>query len=134
MMTLRVRKLLWMSSLVMAVFAASPALAHDRSAVLFTPPLVPEGQNLLDCYLVNVGEKAREVTITALNRDGGEVDSLDVTLQPGSERVVTAPASDSPEKAPRYCKFTVEGRAAEFRASILVREPGRGSISALAAE
>lgn len=104
------------------------------STVLFTPPLVPEGQNLLDCYLVDISQRRREATIEVRDRDGGSVASLTVVLDPGAERVVTAPATDSPETAPRYCKFSVEGRAADFRASILVREPGRGSISALAAE
>jgi hypothetical protein len=106
-----------------------------HATTLFTPPLVPEGTNLLDCYIVNVSDKERVVTITVLNREGeAVVVPLDVTLQPGEEKVVTAPASEEPSDAPRYCKFIVEGLRSNYRASVLVREPGRGSISALPAE
>jgi hypothetical protein len=35
---------------------------------------------------------------------------------------------------PRYCKFDVQDGRASFRASILVRQEGVGSISALPAE
>ena len=106
-----------------------------HAATLFTPPLVPEGNNLLDCYLTNVSDKTHAVTIEVLNREGDAVvPTVEATLNPGEERVATAQASDSPTDAPRYCKFVVEGGRTNYRASALVREPGRGSISALAAE
>jgi hypothetical protein len=62
------------------------------------------------------------------------VPPLEVTLKPGEEKVVTTPASDEPSDAPRYCKFVVEGLRSNYRASVLVWESGRGSISALPAE
>jgi|GEM_PF-5304033 len=102
-----------------------------QAATLFTPPLVPEGGNLLDCYVVNVSGKERAVTIVVLNREGEAVlPPVEVTLNPGEEKVATAPAGLSP----RYCKFDVEGGRSFFRASVLVREPDVGSISALPAE
>jgi hypothetical protein len=51
-------------------------------------------------------------------------------LDPGTEEVATVAASE----LPRYCKFDVKGGRANFRASILVRQAGSGSISALPAE
>jgi hypothetical protein len=54
--------------------------------VLFTPPLVPDGANRLDCDLVNASDKVREGTIAVRNRDGEMLKSVDVTLNPGWKR------------------------------------------------
>lgn len=114
-----------------AVFSAPlEAHGHAQATTLFTPPLFPDGANVLDCYLLNVSDKTRQATIEVFTRDGVALQSVPVTLYPGTETVVTEPAG----KAPRYCKFVVEGRESDFRGSILVRQPGVGSISALAAE
>ena len=105
--------------------------AAAQAATLFSPPLVPLGDNQLDCYLLNVSDEVRGATIVVLNREGQPVvEPVSVTLQPGEERVATAPASDEP----RYCKFVVEGARFNYRASVLVRKGGEGSISALSAE
>jgi hypothetical protein len=105
--------------------------AAAQAATLFSPPLVPLGENQLDCYLLNVSDQVRGATIVVLNREGKPVvDPVSVTLQPGEERVATAEASVEP----RYCKFVVEGARFYYRASVLVRKDGEGSISALAAE
>lgn len=101
-----------------------------QAATLFTPPLVPDGENQLDCYLVNVSDQVRQATIEVRNRDGVVLESVEVTLKPGAEAVATVLAGE----LPRYCGFVVEGGRSHFRASILVRQPGVGSISALAAE
>src|SRR5262245_4671583 len=73
-------------------------VAH--AAILFSPPLVPEGDNVLDCYLVNVSNQAREVTIQVFNRDGEAVKTVETTLDPGQEDVARATA----DLSPRYCK------------------------------
>lgn len=101
-----------------------------HAATLFTPPLVPEGKNQLDCYLVNVSNETREAAIEVLNRDGEVLDSVSVTLDPGTEKVATVEA----DRQPRYCKFWVEGSRSHFRASVLVRQKGVGAISALPAQ
>ncbi len=106
---------------------STPALAEHT---MFTQPLFPDGSNQLDCYLLNVSDEAREARIEVFTKDAVLVGSEKVKLAAGTERVVTV----QPNLAPRYCKFEVEGRRSDFRASILVREPGRGSISALSAE
>ena len=106
-----------------------------ESATLFTPPLVPDGNNVLDCYLTNISTKTRQVTIRVFNRLGEDVvDPVSAKLNPGEERVATAAASDDPSEAPRYCKFEVEGSRTDYRGSALVRKEGEGSISAIAAE
>jgi hypothetical protein len=60
----------------------------------------------------------------------GEVLKSVAVFDPGTEEVATVAASE----LPRYCKFDVKGGRANFRASILVRQAGSGSISALPAE
>jgi hypothetical protein len=102
-----------------------------QAVTLFTPPLFPDGDSQIDCYLVNVSNEVRHVTIEVLNRDGELVrEPVVVVLYPGTEEVASAPASDKP----RYCKFVVDGTRSNVRASILVRKPGIGSISALSAQ
>src|SRR5262245_48658249 len=119
-----------------SVFKAKVALGFvlwcgtAQAATLFTPPLVPEGDNQLDCYLVNVSEKTRAATIQALDATGRVLKEVPVTLAPGAELVATVEA----DAKPRYCKFIVDGPRAAFRASVLVRDDGGGSISALAAQ
>ena len=53
-----------------------------------------------------------------------------VTLAPGAEAVASVEAVAEP----RYCKFDVQDWRANFRASVLVREEGLGTISALSAQ
>jgi hypothetical protein len=116
-----------------SLVAASLALLSGTAAAehaLFTPPLFPDGSNQLDCYILNVSDETREARIEVFTKDGERVGHDKVSLAPGTEKVVTVPAN----LAPRYCKFEVDGKRSNFRASILVREPGRGSISALPAE
>ena len=109
-----------------AVVLWSGAAAAD---VLFTPPLVAEGDRLLDCYLANVGQVKRNVKIAVLDAKGNAVvGPLQVTLAPGEEKVARAEA----DQLGRYCKFTVQGQKSEYRASVLVFQPGVGAISALA--
>lgn len=100
------------------------------AATLFSPPLVPLGSNQLDCYLVNVSDKERKATIQALDAQGVALKTVPVILAPGTEFVATVEA----EEEPRYCKFIVDGPRGAFRASVLVRQDGVGSVSALAAQ
>jgi hypothetical protein len=97
--------------------------------VLISPPLVAEGDRVLDCYLVNVGQRTRSVKIEVFNRDGDVVKTVRTRLEPYEEDVARTDAS----LAGRVCKFTVPGTRNEYRASILVRELGVGAISALPA-
>jgi hypothetical protein len=97
--------------------------------VLYSPPLVAEGRNLLDCYLVNVSRGSRWVTIEVLNREGQVVEKVGTTLGPGKEDVARTEAADGG----RVCRFTVQGSARDYRGSILVRSGGVGAISALPA-
>jgi hypothetical protein len=119
------RMLITVATLAVALTAATVI----EAATLVSPPLVPEGANFLDCYLVNVGEKARPVTIQVFSREGVAVTTVETTLDPGEEDVARATS----EQNPRYCKFIVKGGAKDFRASILVRQDGVGAISALPA-
>jgi hypothetical protein len=107
-----------------------PIVGANSTTTLFTPPLVPQGENVLDCYLVNVSDAQRQATIQIFNRDGLVVQSVETTLNPGHEDVARAAAS----QLPRYSKFVVQGRREFFRASILIRQEGVGAISALPAE
>jgi hypothetical protein len=105
--------------------------ATAQAATLFSPPLVRLGENLLDCYLLNVSDQVRGATIVVLNRQGDPVvDPATVTLQPWEERGATAEAS----LEPRYRMYVAESARSHYRASALVRKDGEGSVSALAAE
>ena len=116
-------------SLLLAALAFAVLVTPAEATTLVSPPLVPEGTNFLDCYLVNVGTKPRPVTIEVFSREGVAVTTVDTTLDPGEEDVARATS----DQLPRYCKFVVKGSAKEFRASILVRQEGVGAISALPA-
>jgi hypothetical protein len=100
------------------------------AAELFSPPLVPDGDNVLNCYLVNVREQVRKATIQVFNRSGVAVTTVETTLSPGQEDVARADAS----LLPRYCRFEVDGKRSHFRASVLIRQDSVGAISALPAE
>ena len=115
--------------LALAVILVLVATGTGHAVTLFSPPLVPEGDNFLDCYLVNVSEVPRDVTIQVFSRDGVVVETVETTLDPGEEDVARALSSQNP----RYCKFVVEGKKSYYRASILVRQDGVGAISALPA-
>jgi hypothetical protein len=114
-------------SVLLSALALS-GVAH--AATLVTAPLVPEGNHFLDCYLVNVSEEPRAVTIQVFSREGAVIESIDTTLEPGEEDVARATSDEQP----RYCKFIVDGRKLDFRGSILVRKNGVGAISALPAQ
>ncbi|MEW6268387.1 MAG: hypothetical protein AB1689_03715 [Thermodesulfobacteriota bacterium] len=121
-----------MKTILMAVLALGLLGANAaEAAVLFSPPLVAEGDNFFDCYLVNVGPgRPRPVTIEVFNREGEVVESVKTTLGPGEEDVARATS----DQLPRYCRFQVPGDAKNFRASVLVRQDGVGAISALPAQ
>lgn len=126
--------------LVIGLAAAAVVQASDKGqasyngyapkTVLTTPPLVPDGTSQFDCYIFNVSDKARDVLIEALDKQGNVVADWSETLEPSHEAVAIAGA----DKAPRACRFVVEGQAKHFRASGLVVVPGIGSVSALAAQ
>ena len=97
--------------------------------VLVSPPLVAEGERVLDCYLVNVGRHTRNVKIEVFDREGRVVKAVRATLGPYEEDVARAESG----LLGRVCKFTVPGKKAEYRGSILVRQEGVGAISALPA-
>ncbi len=115
----------WIAAAALAVGLTGAA----RAATLVSPPLVPDGENVLDCYLVNVGEKPRTVVIHVVARDGSVIETVTTTLGPGEEDVARATA----DQLPRYCRFDVDGPKSAFRASILIRQEGAGAISALPA-
>jgi hypothetical protein len=94
------------------------AAGATHAVTLFTPPLVPEGENQLDCYLINVSDELRKATIEVLNRNGEVLKSVDVALYPGTEEVATVEA----DELPRYCKFVVDG---EFRDAVQLALPSR---------
>lgn len=115
----------WIAAATLLVALAGGA----QAATLVSPPLVPEGDNVLDCYLVNVGTKSRAVVIDVFARDGSTVEHVETTLDPGEEDVARATSDEQP----RYCRFVVTGPKADFRASVLIRQTGVGAISALPA-
>lgn len=117
-------------TLLLSVTLFSLCNTLTYGAELFSPPLVPDGDNVLDCYLVNVSNQSRNVTIQVFNRAGVAITTVTTTLAPGQEDVARAESS----LQPRYCRFDVDGKRSHFRASVLIRQDGVGAISALSAE
>lgn len=115
--------------LIFGLSLATLALSPVRAGTLISPPLVAEGANFFDCYLVNVSDSSRWVVIEVFSREGTVVETVETTLGPGEEDVARAAS----ELLPRYCKFTVQGNKKDFRGSVLVRQNGVGAISALPA-
>jgi hypothetical protein len=87
---------------------------------LFSPPLVADGTNFFDCYLVNVSLKPRKVRIDVISREGDVVESVETTLGPGQEDVARATS----DLRPRYCKFVVQG-AKQLLPRLRTRPSGR---------
>jgi hypothetical protein len=114
---------------MLALFSTLALGGGAHAATLVSPPLVPEGNNFLDCYLVNVSPEPRAVIIQVFSREGTVIEEVETTLGPGQEDVARATAPE----LPRYCKFIVDGTRQEFRGSILVRKNGVGALSALPA-
>lgn len=109
-----------------ALVASSGSAA---AATLISPPLVAEGTNVLDCYLINIGPVTRQVVIEVLNREGNVVKRVRTELAPFEEDVARTTAAERG----RVCRFIVPGSRFQYRASILVRQEGVGAISALSA-
>jgi len=116
--------------LALAAVVLASAAGAARADTLFSPPLVADGTNFFDCYLVNVSLKPRKVRIDVISREGDVVESVETTLGPGQEDVARATS----DLRPRYCKFVVQGAKQLYRASVLVRQDGVGAISALPAQ
>jgi molybdopterin biosynthesis enzyme MoaB len=112
------------------IWVARAAPAVMFSTRLVTPPLAAEGQNVLECHLINVSDEVRTAAIEVLAQDGTVLATGGGTLNPGDATVTTVP----PSASARYCRFLVEGWRAHFRGSIVVRMPGLGSLSALPAQ
>jgi hypothetical protein len=131
------RRIINTVAIALAIAAAAPTFvaadsdtaAPANTTTLSTPPLVPLGSSQLDCYIINVSDRARWVSIEALNKQGEVVARWSELLAPEHEAVAISPAADGP----RSCRFVVEGLGKHFRASGLVVVPNVGSVSALAA-
>ena len=121
---------MFVRSPVLAALALAAVVGTARADTLFSPPLVADGTNFFDCYLVNVSLKPRKVRIDVISREGAVVETVETTLGPGEEDVARATS----DLRPRYCKFVVQGARQLYRASVLVRQDGVGAISALPAQ
>jgi hypothetical protein len=102
-----------------------------QAAQLFTPPLVPEDGRDLNCNIVNVGSRTKTVRILLLNVAGDVVkDTGNFDLNPGEVGF----EFEDESLGPLYCKFIVEGRKKNYRASSCVFESGVGCISVVQAQ
>jgi hypothetical protein len=90
--TMTTRKPLAFALLLGLVLMAGAA----QAATLFTPPLFPDGDSQIDCYLLNVSDEVRRAIIEVFNRDGESlIPPVEVTLQPGTEGGVGAGERES---------------------------------------
>jgi hypothetical protein len=56
-------------ALLLGFMMMTAAHATTLFTTLYTPPLFPDGDSQIDCYLVNVSEQTRDATISVPNRD-----------------------------------------------------------------
>ncbi len=88
------------------------------AAVLYTAPL---NATYVECSVVNVDSKAREVTIRLFESVGGAISmnrESDVNLQPGEVAALHNMSGDpgSTDGVLRYCTFDVKGGKKSLRA------------------
>ena len=81
-----------------------------------------------------MSKKTQDVVIQVFNERVACWEAVSCNTGPGGREGRDLRASEDPNEAPRYCKFALDGKKADFRASILTRTPGFGSISALPAQ
>jgi hypothetical protein len=123
---------------VIAAAVTVLAFAQTAQAVnLFTPALtVPMGDSTLQCHVVNVSTRDRDVTVKVIDFDGFEMRSVPMTVEVGRHRFVEAGVEvvGGVNRWPRYCKFVLEGSKTYYRTSACVHQPLVGCISTIAAE
>ena len=96
--------------------AALPSYAGE----LFTPALPANGAQFQECRIINVSGAPKTVTTEAFNSLGASSSGpLTETLAPGA----AGGFSLSGIYASMYCKFTVQGKTDNYRASIDVLDP-----------
>ncbi len=138
MMTITLRATVaLLAAIVLSMTLAAGAVyaKKEKEDELFTPPIgIGFTSNQMQCLIVNIDDVPRDVIIEAMDVNGTVVGTLDVVdLGPGRTRFLVVLGTSVP-LPPIRCKFTVEGRRKNFRASILLFQPGVGAISTLPAE
>jgi len=127
-LTLR-RSLMYVLSRILTLTLVLTLGGIAQAGVLYTPPSQAQlgaGANDLVCYIVNVSDRTREVTIEVKNADG-VTENSPVTFSLDSEKSVRLGVDN--DQSPSYCKFTVEGAKRHFRVSICVFDLFEGCIS-----
>ena len=107
------------------------AQAAGGTSTLVAGPLLPRGETLLLCAVMNVSTKEVNVTVEALDQVGAIAGVRASLVLPGNGLDVLA--SDADLFGLGWCRFTVSGKASAIRATASIFEEGRGTISAVAA-
>jgi hypothetical protein len=98
-----------------ALSVAVPLAAH--AAELYSPALPATGNQFLECVIVNVSAASQTVTTEALNSNGVAIGGpYTQTLTAGQMGGFSIAAFNGGT----YCKFTVSGAVAHYRADINV--------------
>ena len=95
------------------VFSGIPAAFGEG---LFTPPVRMEPKDQLVCMIVNVADQPVVIRAAACNYNGCRSTS-DKTLSPGGVVQSYYVSDEAGSSDVGYCKFEVEGRVKQVRAS-----------------
>ena len=120
-----------MSSRVRPLLLTLPFLVLAGTAradlVLFTPPVVKQTGEGLTCVAVNVSTKARQMKADVLEFFSDQpLDSEQDLVDPGG---VVSASGDGQDGT--YCRFTIDGKSKDVRASGQVRVISTGATLAI---
>ena len=91
------------------VFATAFASATAEAAVLRTPAIVPGAEQMLVCTVVNLGEKALDITAEIVDRWGQNVTCFARTDWDATETVLRMVYVEATNPNARYCRVAVKG-------------------------
>jgi hypothetical protein len=114
------RRVLITTALIFALSATALA------AELFTSPLITSGNNQFQCRILNVSKTALMVRVQLFDTQKSVIDdSGDVELAPLGDLSASGASVDNPF----FCKFTVQGKKTNIRASASIVEAGTTIVS-----
>ncbi len=96
---------------------------------LFTPPIVAQGGNYIECVAANVGNKTRDLTVEMYDSEGTIVGSQPFAIAPGQSRGFSLPGTAGGLR----CGFIWKGHD-DIRGVVRILQPGAGTVAAVPAE
>ncbi len=107
-------------ALLTAIAVCTAAAVHADTIDMYTPPFGNIGGGRVMCQIVNVSQKARDVSLQIINANVGFTGVTPVTpktLAPGQSTMIQMQDSCTDGGCgPWFCKFTVDTAPVHYRA------------------